>query len=282
MRIEDIFRNGPKFEPLFNDLKALNIDEFLESRNFKNFCIKNSFEDKWNLYFDLARANNRIIAVNFDFTPMYRENAFVFLMNNFYSNNISAFFIFIKLFLYEYKQWEGEYIDLDNIIEDLEIIGCPKEIISAISTINNGSEKLTISITLPRTIENAQKLEESIQQMDLSIKDARYNLTMTYAYSCLEGLFKAYTLKLIPSKSNIDKLNQLAKIVRDDIIDSFKEKGIDYPEQIINLITTMTNAISNARNEFSDSHFDKNADKWLAQFARDSVYSIGRLILNLM
>ncbi len=31
---------------------------------------------------------------------------------------------------------------------------------------------------------------------------------------------------------------------------------------------------------FSDSHFDGESDKWLAEFARDCVNSIGRLILK--
>ena len=46
----------------------------------------------------------------------------------------------------------------------------------------------------------------------------------------------------------------------------FDKKGIAYPEQMINLISTITNAVSNARNGFSESHFDRKSDKWLAEF----------------
>ena len=42
-------------------------------------------------------------------------------------------------------------------------------------------------------------------KMDLSIKNEEYNLTLTYAYSCLEGLFKAYTsLKILSTKDEND------------------------------------------------------------------------------
>lgn len=49
---------------------------------------------------------------------------------------------------------------------------------------------------------------------------------------------------------------------------------------MINLISTIASAVSNARNQFSASHFDKESDKWLAEFARDCVNSNGRLIIK--
>jgi HEPN domain-containing protein len=133
---------------------------------------------------------------------------------------------------------------------------------------------------IPDSIWNAEKLDSVLNKMDLSIKNGEYNLTITYAYSCLEGLYKAFLIERIPEKMHIDKLNQLSKAVRDYLIDYFVKENISYPEQIINLIPTITNAISQARNSFSDSHFDGESEKWLAEFTRDCVNSIGRLIIK--
>lgn len=42
--------------------------------------------------------------------------------------------------------------------------------------------------------------------------------------------------------------------------------GIAYPEQVLILISTVTNAICNARNDLSDSHSRNRAEKWLAVY----------------
>jgi len=51
------------------------------------------------------------------------------------------------------------------------------------------------------------------------------------------------------------------------------------PEQILTLTATITNAVGNARNGYSVSHFDGKAEKWLAEFARDCANSVARMIL---
>lgn len=116
--------------------------------------------------------------------------------------------------------------------------------------------------------------------MDLSIKSTEFNLTLTYAYSCLEGLYKAFINEKIPEKSGLTDLNQMSKAVKDYLKDHFEKNDTRYPEHMVNLISTITFAISNARNSFSESHFDEKSDKWLAEFSRDCVNSIGRLIIN--
>lgn len=53
-----------------------------------------------------------------------------------------------------------------------------------------------------------------------------------------------------------------------------------FPEQIVNAIPTLTNAVANSRNGFSESHFAEDSHRWLAIFARDMTNSIGRLLLH--
>ena len=67
--------------------------------------------------------------------------------------------------------------------------------------------------------------------------------------------------------------------MKDDITDKLKAQG-PFPEQIVNAIPTLTNAVANSRNGFSESHFAEDSHRWLALFARDMTNSIGRLLLH--
>lgn len=135
-------------------------------------------------------------------------------------------------------------------------------------------------VTIPSNIWNADKLNDYIERMDRAITEKDYNRTLTLAYSCLEGLYKAFVKKNIPGKSELNEVNPLAKEVRDYIKNQLDSEGKDYPEAIIALMGSVTNAISNARNKFSESHFNSEADEWLAEYARDNVNSIARLVLR--
>lgn len=53
-----------------------------------------------------------------------------------------------------------------------------------------------------------------------------------------------------------------------------------FSQEIVNAIATLTNAVANSRNGFSEPHFAGDSARWLALFARDMTNSIGRLLLN--
>ena len=55
-------------------------------------------------------------------------------------------------------------------------------------------------------------------------------------------------------------------------------KGIAYPEQVLILISTMTNAKCNSRNDFIDSHSGNRTEKWIAVYLRDNVNSIVKMV----
>ena len=104
---------------------------------------------------------------------------------------------------------------------------------------------------VPENVWNADRLTYYLEEMDNSISAKKYNYTLTLAYTCLEGFYKVFIQSCIPDKENVNALNPMAKIVRDHVKSYHTEKGIEYPEQILNLITTITFAISNSRNSFS-------------------------------
>ena len=101
------------------------------------------------------------------------------------------------------------------------------------------------------------------------------------SYTCLEGLYKAYVRKHVPEQAALTDLMPLCKVVKDDISKKLQAQG-PYPVEIVNAMPTLTNAIANSRNGFSESHFGDDSQRWLALFARDLTNSIDRLLLNFM
>lgn len=128
---------------------------------------------------------------------------------------------------------------------------------------------------------NVDRLREFLEKMDTAITAHEYNRSVTLAYSCLEGFYKAFIRKKIPRSTDVTDLISMAREVKNYLRGSLSSSGV-FPEQVINLIPSVTHAVAYSRNRFSESHFDGSAEPWLAVFARDCVNSIGRLLLQLM
>lgn len=128
---------------------------------------------------------------------------------------------------------------------------------------------------------NSERLNITLSKIDRAIDTLNYNNAMTLSYTCLEGLYKSYVHKHVPDSYNVSDLLPLSKIVRADIDSKLSALG-SYPELMVTSISTLTGAIANSRNSFSDSHFDNDANKWLAIYSRDLVNSIGRLLLHFL
>lgn len=134
---------------------------------------------------------------------------------------------------------------------------------------------------LPDDSWNADRLNILLAKIDSAIDVGNFNYAMTLAYTCLEGLYKAYVHKNCPSFASETDLLPLAKLVRDDISNKLNANG-PFPQQMVTSISTLTSAIGNSRNSFSDSHFDNEAYRWLVTYSRDLVNSIGRLLLHFL
>jgi hypothetical protein len=153
--------------------------------------------------------------------------------------------------------------------------------IDAIRAIVFGGSHAVPAIVVPTDLWNSEKLNNSLRDIDSAIDSQQYNRATTLAYTCLEGLYKTYIHKHVPARSELTDLIQLCRVVKDDITEKLKSQG-DFPEQIVNAIPTLTNAVANSRNGFSEAHFAGDSQKWLALFARDLTNSIGRLMLHFL
>lgn len=269
-----------KIEPLIEDIKALQIGDYLKSTEFKRYLVQENFDESWRNAYNQAKDERRYITSFLDHDYFDSISALVIILNFLFINNKQHFYHFVHDLLWGYIQWSKQDINIQIIVKDLELLKPPKEIIEKILLIDQYYSSSVPQTIVPFSILNAEKLDSLLKEMDSTIRNQQYNLTLTYAYSCLEGLFKTYVIEKIPTEVNVDQLNQLSHIVRDHIKKSFDDQNIKYPEPMLTLITTITFAISNARNSFSDAHFDANSEKWLAEFARDCVNTIGRLILK--
>ncbi|WCM41047.1 hypothetical protein MG290_08745 [Flavobacterium sp. CBA20B-1] len=133
---------------------------------------------------------------------------------------------------------------------------------------------------IPANLWNAERLIEYLERIDNAINSRNYELALTLSYTCLEGFYKSFIREKIPTQIHLNELTPMAVQVRNYIKTELDANSIEYPEQVIVLISTITNAVANARNNFSDSHSGNRAEKWTAIYIRDNVNSIVRLILN--
>lgn len=162
-------------------------------------------------------------------------------------------------------------------IEELEPYA--KDEVSVIRDIVFGGGSAVPTTIVPYDLWSSEKLNQSLRDMEHAIDAQQFNRATTLSYTCLEGLYKAYVRKHVIEKANLSDLMQLCKVVKDDISEKLKAQG-PYPEQIVNALPTLTNAVANSRNSFSESHFSENSHRWLAIFARDMTNSVGRLLLH--
>jgi hypothetical protein len=154
-----------------------------------------------------------------------------------------------------------------------------KDEVDGIRTLVFGGGFAVPVAVVPLDLWNSEKLNNSLRDIDHAIDAQQFNRAVTLAYTCLEGLYKSYVRKNVQVKADLNDLMQLCRAVKDDISEKLKTRG-PFPVEIVNAIPTITNAVANSRNSFSESHFAVDAQKWLATFARDMTNSIGRLLLH--
>ncbi|TCN72867.1 hypothetical protein [Acetobacteroides hydrogenigenes] len=133
---------------------------------------------------------------------------------------------------------------------------------------------------IPQDLWNADRLTEYLEGMDNAITEVNYEYTLTLAYTCLEGFYKSFIREKIPAQIALTELTPMSVHIRNYIKSQLDANGIAYPDQVLTLISTVTNAVCNARNNFSDSHSGNRAEKWLAVYLRDNVNSIVKMLLN--
>jgi hypothetical protein len=125
---------------------------------------------------------------------------------------------------------------------------------------------------------NSERLNRYLQEIEGRIAMANYDGALTLTYTCLEGFLKAFLREYLPESDIPNELIELAKAVRVHLRGSIEQ----YPDEALAMVTHIAHMIDRSRNKFSESHFDQQAGRWLAVFARDLVNSEIRLLLHFM
>jgi hypothetical protein len=125
---------------------------------------------------------------------------------------------------------------------------------------------------------NADKIKRYLADIDTRIAARNYGGAVTLAYTCLEGFLRAFVKHHVPDRAEATEIIELSKIVRTFL----RESVDDYPDEALSMITHIGHTVDRTRNGFSESHFDRDAARWLAVFIRDLVNSELRLLLHFM
>lgn len=178
------------------------------------------------------------------------------------------------------EQPEGERLKIINSILDTVERFQPEKTAAIRELIGQDIQVEGPQAEIPKDIWNADRLIEYLEKMDVSISDVKYEYTLTLAYTCLEGFYKTFIREKIPTQISLTELTPMAVQIRNYIKGQLDANKIEYPNQVLTLISTVTNAVCNARNSFSDSHSGNRAEKWVAIYLRDNVNSLIKMILN--
>jgi hypothetical protein len=162
-----------------------------------------------------------------------------------------------------------------NILDDLESHGHMS--CAGIRGLVGGTADAPVA-TIPLEAWNSERLKRFLQDMDVALEQQNPERVLTLSYTCLEGFFKAYVRKHIPSGTDENEITALARLVKDDL----KAQNADYPGEVFNVITQTAHAINRVRDAFSESHFGEEADLWVAVYIRDLVNTHIRLLLHFM
>jgi hypothetical protein len=180
------------------------------------------------------------------------------------------------------EQPENDRVQIVNYILDTVGHLYPEKTAAIRQLIGQPSQIQGPQVVAPQNLWNAERLNQYLEDMDTSIDEGRYEYTLTLAYTCIEGFYKAFIREKIPSQIALNELTPMSVQVRNYIKGQLDTNGIVYPDQALTLLSTVTNAICNARNNFSDSHSGNRAEKWLAVYLRDNVNAIAKLLLSFL
>lgn len=95
-----------------------------------------------------------------------------------------------------------------------------KEEIEGIRSVVFGGGFSVPTTVIPQKLWSSEKLNLSLKEIDKAIDAQQFSRAVTLAYTCLEGLYKAYVRENIPDQMQAASLISLSKLVKNDISES--------------------------------------------------------------
>jgi hypothetical protein len=131
---------------------------------------------------------------------------------------------------------------------------------------------------VPQDAWRADRLNESLSEIDRSIQAGNFERAITLAYTTLEGFYKAFLRRNAPEHAELTEIIALSREVKRWLSTAVGA----YPDEALNLVNSISHAVDRARNRFSEAHFEEEAAQWLAVYVRDLLNTQVRLLLHFM
>ncbi len=163
------------------------------------------------------------------------------------------------------------------LLDELEAVDGNAVQVSEIRRLLGGGT-LAPTATVPVEAWNGDRLNGYLAEIDAAIVGGNYDRAVTLSYTCLEGFLGAFVRAKDKTGPYSHEIITLAKEVKAYLKQEIKE----YPDEVLNGITSSAYAVDKARNQFSESHFGSEAGSRLATYVRDLVNTQIRLLLNFM
>jgi hypothetical protein len=129
---------------------------------------------------------------------------------------------------------------------------------------------------VPSDAWSAERLNDYLNQIDASISSGNYERAISLSYSTLEGSYKAFVRKNVPEKAELNEILDLSKEIKRYLSRTLAA----YPDEALSMVNHISHTVDRARNQFSESHFENEAARWLAVYIRDLVNTQVRLLLH--
>jgi len=166
---------------------------------------------------------------------------------------------------------------VSTLLDDLEAVDGNAIQVCEIRKLLGGAT-IAPTATVPAKAWNAERLNGYLAEIDSAIAGGSYERAVTLSYTCLEGFLGAFVRAKEKRESYPHEIIALAKEAKAYLKHAIKE----YPDEVLNGITSSAYAVDKARNQFSEAHFGSEAGSWLAMYVRDLVNTQIRLLLHFM
>jgi len=140
-----------------------------------------------------------------------------------------------------------------------------------------GGTALAPTAVVPHDTWSADRLNQYLTDIDNSIAGSNYERAISLSYTCLEGFYKAFARKNLPSLSHLEMIALSREIKR-----WLGQTLGSYPDEALSMINHISYTVDRARNKFSESHFEEEAARWLALYVRDLMNTQIRLLLHFL
>lgn len=168
---------------------------------------------------------------------------------------------------------ERRFALLDNILSDVEPFAHEK-----VAEIRGllGDRLTTPDAVVPAVIWSADRLNQQLADIDAAISAGNHERAITLSYTTLEGFYKAFVRKNIATQSHLEELLALSREIK-----RYLGKTLpSYPDEALSMVNHISHTIDRARNKFSESHFENEADRWLSVYVRDLLNTQIRLLIH--